>query len=234
MPGKIYLIPSTISDEPPDKFIPVYITSLINNINYYIVENERSGRRMLIKLGLKTPIENLKFFILDKHTDRSELPLFVDSANNNDIGLLSEAGVPAIADPGSEVVLLAHKRNIEVVPLVGPSSVIMAMMASGLNGQNFAFNGYLPVKSHERAGKLKQLEQLSAAENQSQIFIETPYRNNQLLADILKVCSESTLLCIATDITTQSSMIKTKSIADWRKNNPDINKRPTIFILHKK
>jgi len=234
MAGKLYLIPSTIGDAPPKEVIPSYITTIINSINQYIVENERTGRRMLISLGLKTPIENLSFFILNKHTDRSELPGFLESASGADIGLLSEAGVPAIADPGSDVVLMAHQRNMEVIPLVGPSSILLAMMASGLNGQNFAFIGYLPVKSNERIQKIRQLEKQSLSENQSQIFIETPYRNNKLITDILKTCSGNTLLCIATDITSEKAIIKTLTIAQWRKINRDINKHPSIFILYKK
>ena len=233
MAGKLYLIPSAISNAPIEEVLPGYITSVINNITYYIVENERTGRRMLIRLGLKTPIDELTFFVLNKHTDRSELPAFFDLALGSDIGLLSEAGLPAIADPGSDLVLLAHRKNIEVVPLVGPSSILMAMMASGLNGQNFAFNGYLPVASNERIRRIRQLEQYSLKENQSQIFIETPYRNNQLIGDILKSCSESTLLCIATDITSNKAMIKTHSIAEWKNIKLDLNKRPSIFILHK-
>ncbi len=234
MAGKLYLIPSAISDSPPEEVIPGYITEIINRINYYIVENERTARRMLIRLGLNTPIEELLFFILNKYTDRSEIPGFLEKSAESDLGLLSEAGVPAIADPGSEVVMMAHQRDIEVIPLVGPSSILLAMMASGLNGQNFAFNGYLPVKSNDRIRKIRQLEQSSFSENQSQIFIETPYRNNQLIQDILKTCSDNTLLCIATDITSGEAIIKTQTMAKWRRNRIDINKRPSIFIIHKK
>lgn len=234
MTGKLYLIPSAISDAPVEEVIPGYVTTVINHITYYIVENERTGRRMLIRLGLKTPIDELTFFILNKHTNRSELYSFFDKASGSDIGLLSEAGLPAIADPGSEVALLAHQRKMEVIPISGPSSIFLAMMASGLNGQNFAFNGYLPVTSNERIRKIRQLEQFSLKENQSQIFIETPYRNNQMFTDLMKTCSDNTLLCIATDITSKDAMIKTLSISEWRKNKPDLNKRPSIFILLKK
>jgi len=234
MTGRLYLIPSTIGDVPPGEVIPHYISSIINRIRHYIVENERTSRRMLLTLGLQTPVDDLVFLVLDKHTSRSELPDFLKFASEHDIGLLSEAGVPAIADPGSDVVLMAHERNIEVIPLVGPSSILMAMMASGLNGQNFAFNGYLPVKSYNRMKKLKQLEQRSSAEDQSQIFIETPYRNNQLITDILSTCSGNTLLCIATNITTPKANIQTHTISEWRKKTIHINKQPTIYILHKK
>lgn len=234
MAGRLYLIPSTISNAAPDEVIPQSVKTIINNIQHYIVENERTARRTLIGMGLKTPVNKLTFFILNKYTKPSELPEFLEVTTSDDIGLLSEAGLPAIADPGCDVVLMAHQRNIEVIPLVGPSSVILSMMASGLNGQNFAFNGYLPVKSSDRIRKIKQLERLSQSENQSQIFIETPYRNNQLVADILKTCSNKTLLCIATDITAKEALIKTHTIEQWRKMHFNIHKRPSIFIIHKK
>ena len=234
MAGKLYLIPSTIGNAPVEEVIPQHIFSIINRIRYYIIEDERTGRRMLLSFGLQIPVNDLIFFVLDKHTIHNELIGFMEYASENDIGLLSEAGVPSIADPGSEVVLLAHQRNIEVVPLVGPSSILMAMMASGLNGQNFAFNGYLPIQSNDRIKKLKQLEQRSNSENQSQIFIETPYRNNQMVADILNTCSGNTLLCIATDITSEEASIQTHTISDWINRPIRLNKRPTVFILHKK
>jgi 16S rRNA (cytidine1402-2'-O)-methyltransferase len=234
MAGKLYLIPSTIGIVPPKEVIPEYVLSIVNHIKCYIVEDERTGRRTLLSYGIQTPINELVFFVLNKHTHVKDLTDFIENASKNDIGLLSEAGVPAIADPGSDVVLLAHRYDMEIIPLVGPSSILMAMMASGLNGQNFAFNGYLPIRSQERIKKLKQLEQRSHSENQSQIFIETPYRNNQLLADILNTCSKNTLLCIATDITSKQASIKTRSITEWRTMSMQINKRPTIFILHKK
>jgi 16S rRNA (cytidine1402-2'-O)-methyltransferase len=234
MSGKLYLIPSTIGDTLVEKVIPEYIRELINDIRYFIVEEERTARRMLIKLGIKTPIDDLTFFVLNKHTNPADLPGFLDSANDSPVGLLSEAGVPAIADPGSEIVMIAHEREMEIIPLVGPSSILLAMMASGLNGQNFAFNGYLPIQPNERIRKIKMLEQRSGSENQSQLFIETPYRNNQLLKDILQTCNENTLLCIAADITSDNAFIRTYPIYLWRKKTIDLNKRPAIFILHKK
>jgi 16S rRNA (cytidine1402-2'-O)-methyltransferase len=234
MPGKLYLIPSMIGETVYDHVMPGYIREIINKIRHYIVEDERTARRTLIKLGIQTAIGDLHFYLLNKHTDPSELPGFLSIAANEDLGLLSEVGVPAIADPGKDIVLLAHNLNIEVVPLVGPSSVLLAMMASGLNGQNFAFNGYLPIKPPDRIRKIKQLEQRSLSEDQSQLFIETPYRNNQLIKDILSTCSESTLLCIAADITTQNAFIKTRTIAQWRKAAFDLNKRPALFIIHKR
>jgi len=233
MKGRLFLIPSTISDSQVNHVIPEYINKIISNITHYIVENERTARRMLLKLGISIPIDDLTFYILNKHTGKSEIPDFLKIAESEDIGLLSEAGVPAVADPGREIVSLAHKNNIKVVPLVGPSSILLALMASGLNGQNFAFIGYLPVKSPERVRKIKEIETRSKNENQSQIIIEAPYRNNQLLNDILTACGNTTLLCIAVNITDEKEKIETHSIEYWRRHKPDIHKIPSIFIVHK-
>jgi 16S rRNA (cytidine1402-2'-O)-methyltransferase len=232
MKGKLYLIPSMIGDTAFDEVIPLYIREVINKIRHYIVEDERTARRTLIKLGIETPIDDLQFYLMNKHTDQTDIPGYLAVAGNENIGLLSEAGVPAIADPGKDIVLMAHQRKIEVVPLVGPSSILLAMMASGLNGQNFAFNGYLPVKSHERVKSIKHLEQRSRTENQSQLFIEAPYRNNQLVKDLITVCAASTKLCLATDITSSTADIRTQTIGEWKRELPDLNKRPTIFIIH--
>ncbi len=233
MKGKLYLIPSTIGDTPVTHVIPPLNLSVINEIKHFIVENERTARRELIKMGIETPIDDLEFFVLNKHTRSEDIPEFLKIAETSNLGLLSEAGVPAVADPGSEIVALAHQRNIEVIPLIGPSSILLALMASGLNGQNFAFVGYLPVQKHERIKRIRQLEQRSKAENQSQIFIETPYRNNQLLEDILFACTPPTRLCIAADISTENALIRTDQISTWKKKKPDLNKRPAIFILHR-
>ncbi len=233
MRGRLFLIPSTISDSHVNHVIPEYTKEIISNITHFIVENERTARRMLIKLGISIPIDDLTFYILNKHTSKSDIPDFLKIAESEDIGLLSEAGVPAVADPGREIVSLAHKKNIKVIPLVGPSSILLALMASGLNGQNFAFIGYLPVKNPERIRKIKEIETRSKIENQSQMVIEAPYRNNQLLKDILISCSNTTLLCLAVDITSENEIIETHSIDYWRKHTPDIHKKPAIFILHK-
>lgn len=233
MKGRLYLVPVTIGDTDADKVIPSYVRTIIDDIRYYIVENERTARRMLIRMGIQTAIDDLTFYILDKHTPKEEITSYLDPAENEDIGLLSEAGVPAIADPGSEIVAMAHRKKIRVVPLVGPSSILMAMMASGLNGQNFAFNGYLPIQKTDRTKKIRQLEARSYTERQSQIFIEAPYRNDQLLNDILATCSNQTRLCIAANITSENEYIATKSVSSWKKNPVDLHKRPVIFILHK-
>jgi 16S rRNA (cytidine1402-2'-O)-methyltransferase len=233
MKGKLYLIPSTIGDTPVEQVIPPYNLSIVNQIRYYIVENERTARRSLIKMRIERAIDDLEFIVLNKHTRKEDIPEFLKKAETSDLGLLSEAGVPAVADPGSEIVSLAHQKNIEVIPLIGPSSILLALMASGLNGQNFAFVGYLPIHKSERINRLRQLEKRSKTENQSQLFIETPYRNNQMLEDILYACASTTQLCIASDISTENAIIKTHNIELWKKKKPDLNKRPTIFILHR-
>ena len=228
----MYLIPASLGSDKTNYFLPDLVFSIINKIDYYIVENERTARRYLIKLGIKTPIDDLQFYILDKHTDPNEKVKFLDPARHgNNMGVISEAGTPGVADPGADIIEIAHRENIRVVPLVGPSSILLALMASGLNGQNFAFTGYLPIQKNEKTQKIKQLEMRSGKENQSQIFMETPYRNQKMLDDLLKTCSPQTRLCIATDITMDSEYIKTKTIADWKASPPDIHKRPTIFIL---
>jgi 16S rRNA (cytidine1402-2'-O)-methyltransferase len=231
MKGKLYLIPALIGDTAIEKVIPAYIKEIVSGIRYYIVENERTARRMLIKLGIRVPIDDLKFYILNQHTDDSEIPAFLDIAETEDIGLLSEAGVPAVADPGGAIVALAHLRGIRVIPLVGPSSILMSLMASGLNGQNFAFNGYIPVKDPDRSRKLRQLENRSGSEHQSQIFIEAPYRNNQLLKDIISNCNENTMLCIASEISTENEFIQTHPLKYWKTHTPDLHKKTVIYIL---
>jgi 16S rRNA (cytidine1402-2'-O)-methyltransferase len=232
--GQLFLIPSFLGEhENPRDFIMPYLTHQINNLNFFIVENVREARRFLRKAGYTKNFEEVNFEELNEHSDKTNLSHYIQPLlKGTNIGLISDAGCPGIADPGAEIISLAHKEGIRVIPLAGASSILMAMMASGLNGQNFAFNGYLPVKTHERATKIKQLESMSKHQNQSQIFIETPYRNNQLLEDILKHCNENTMLCIACDIMLSSEFIKTQSIKNWKKQAPNLHKRPCIFILH--
>lgn len=228
----IYLIPASLGSDKTDNFLPDIVFSIINKIDHYIVEKERTARRYLIKLGIKTPVDRLRFYILDKHTGEQEKSEFLEPARQGaNMGIISEAGTPAIADPGAEIIKIAHKENIRVVPLVGPSSILLAQMASGLNGQNFAFTGYLPIQQNEKKKKIRQLEMRSRKGNQSQIFMETPYRNEKILEDLLKICSPKTRLCIAADITLDTEYIKTKTIAEWKASHPNIHKRPTIFIL---
>ena len=232
MSGTLYLIPTTISDDSINSTIPIDVQQIVNKIDHYIVEDIRTARRYLKKVGLIKEIDELTFYVLNEHTPSIEVESFLKPLlENKDMGILSEAGCPGIADPGADAVKIAHQKNIKIVPMVGPSSIVLALMASGMNGQNFAFNGYLPVKSAERINKLKQLEKKSQSEHQTQLFIEAPYRNIQLLTDLLQACRDNTLLCIAANITAPDEFIATKRVIDWKKQLPDINKRPTIFIL---
>jgi 16S rRNA (cytidine1402-2'-O)-methyltransferase len=233
--GILYLIPTTLGDtaETAD-VIPVKVNKLINTIDEYIVENEKSARHYLKKMGIQKPLQEIILHPLNQHTEMKDISSYLNAIDHGkDIGVISEAGCPGIADPGAEVVKLAHKKNIKVCPLVGPSSILLALISSGFNGQNFAFNGYLPKERPDRIKKIKELERTAQQRNQTQLFIETPYRNIPLLEDILAACEGATLLCIACDITLSTEYIKTKSIAEWKKQLPDINKRPAIFLIYK-
>ena len=232
--GRLYLIPTTLGDSEPLEVLPISVKQVVEKIDYFIVENEKSARRFIKKITPRKSQASLQIFILDKFTDEIESQHYLDvCAEGRNIGLLSEAGVPAIADPGALMVQLAHKKNIKVVPLVGPSSVVMAMMSSGLNGQNFAFNGYLPIDKMARKKSIKQLERLSFEKNQSQLFIETPYRNEKMFNDLLRTLSINTQLCVAVDITLSTEYIKTQSVRDWKDDKVALHKRPAIFIIHK-
>lgn len=232
--GKLYLIPTTMGDCDPMDVLPQTIKRTIDLIDYYIVENDKTGRRSIKAVSPEKKQSELKLFVLNKHTETHEHLEFIQPllAGQN-MGLLSEAGCPGVADPGAVIVKLAHEKGIQVIPLVGPSSILLAMMASGMNGQSFTFNGYLPIEKGEKKAALKSLEKLSQDKNQSQLFIETPYRNNKMLEDILQAIHPSTHLCIATDITLPTEFIKTMRASDWKKMNVDLHNRPTIFIIHK-
>ena len=230
--GRLFLIPTTLGENEPLEVLPISIKRAIEEINHYIVENEKSARRFIKKISPRKSQPDLQLNSLNKFTEPEIIPTFLDPClAGYDVGVLSEAGCPAIADPGSEVVLLAHEKNIEVIPLVGPSSIFMALMASGLNGQSFAFNGYLPIDNRSRKAAIKRFEKLSESNNQSQIFIETPYRNDNLFDDFIKTLKDETLLCVGTDITLATESIQTKSVKVWRKQQLDLHKRPTIFII---
>ena len=232
--GSLYLIPTTLGDNEPLEVLPISIKKIIEQINTYVVENEKTARRFIKRITLKKAQSSLKLFVLNKYTDSMELQRFLEPCNNGiDIGLMSEAGCPGIADPGADVVRLAHMNDIKVIPLVGPSSILMALMSSGMNGQSFAFNGYLPIYKNERKKELKRLERLSFEQNQSQIFIETPYRNNKILEDLFSVLEKNTNICVACDITLPTEYIKTLPASEWAKKKVDLHKRPTIFIIHK-
>tara|TARA_B110000263_G_scaffold139184_1_gene120707 strand:+ start:14063 stop:14767 length:705 start_codon:yes stop_codon:yes gene_type:complete len=230
--GKLILIPTIIGENTAKENLPSIIYDTIKNTNIYIVENIRSARRFIKNIYKEKDIENTTFYAYGKHDSIDlEQDLLIHILAGKDVGLISEAGVPSVADPGSKIVEYAHNYNIRVIPLVGPSSILLALMASGMNGQNFAFNGYLPIESKERTNKIKQLEKLANLRNQTQIFMETPYRNNKLLEVILKTCRSQTRLCIASNITTDHESILTKTILEWKTIKININKQPSIFLL---
>ena len=234
MIGKLYLIPTTLGDTEPLEVMPLSVKKVIEEVDFFIVENEKTARRFIKKITPKKSQSSLHLMSLDKYAEELETRTYLDVCKNGThVGLLSEAGVPAVADPGATIVKLAHEKGIQVVPLVGPSSILMAMMSSGMNGQNFAFNGYLPIDKGERKKAIKELEKLSLDKNQSQIFIETPYRNEKMFADLKAALSPTTNLCIASDITLTSEYIKTLAVKDWKHQSPDLHKKPAIFIIHK-
>lgn len=232
MKGKLYLIPSPLGDGPVEAVMPRSVLEAIGHLRRYVVEEERTARRFLSKAGLRGHVEELEFYPLNEHTApqtvESYLTLFEDGC---DVGLISEAGLPAVADPGADLVALCHRNGIEVRPFVGPSSLMLALMASGLNGQSFAFNGYLPAKSDGRRQALRALEKQSLRADQTQIFIETPYRNDAMLSDLLATCADTTRLCLAIDITCPDQYISTRTIGEWKKEKTNIGKRPCVFLL---
>ncbi len=234
MEHALYLIPNTLGECETSNVLPAINIDIIRKIKHFIVEDVRTARRFLKKVDSNINIDELQFYTLNKHTSPNELSSYLEPLEKGfDMGVISEAGCPAIADPGAEIVKIAQTKNLKVVPLVGPSSILLGLMASGFNGQSFAFVGYLPIQGNERTQRIKQLEKRAKTENQSQIFIETPYRNQKLLSEILSTCQGNTKLCIACDITLESEYIKTKSINEWKKSAlPDLNKRPSIFILY--
>ncbi len=234
MSGNLYLIPSPLSENSEYNVLPRQIFNLLSSIRYYITENIRTTRRYLKKINPEINIDDITFYVLNKHTNKSEFETFLKPVKEgNNTALISEAGLPGVADPGEEIVALAHRFNIKVVPLVGPSSIMLALMASGLNGQMFTFNSYLPIEKKQRKYKIKELEKRSLKNDQSQIFMETPYRNQQLLQDMLDTCNPETRLCLASDITGKNEFIQTKTIKEWKhKPVPDIQKKPTIFIIY--
>jgi 16S rRNA (cytidine1402-2'-O)-methyltransferase len=222
--GKLYLIPTRLGDNPPLEVLPLSIKRIIEELDDYIVENEKTARRFIKRISPKKSQGKLKIHILNKYTHSSELMTFLDATTEGrSIGLISEAGCPGVADPGSDIVRIAHDHDVKVIPLVGPSSIILALMSSGMNGQNFAFTGYLPIDKQERKAELKRLERLSFEKNQSQIFIETPYRNNKMLEDICSALHLNTRVCVACEITLPSEFIKTKTVKDWKVTSVDLH-----------
>lgn len=234
METALYLLPVTLGDTSVEKVLPAYNKEVIAEIKYFIVEDVRSARRFLKKVDRSIVIDDLTFFTLNKHTSPEEISDYLKPlAEGNSMGVISEAGCPAVADPGADVVAIAQRKNYKVVPLVGPSSIILSVMASGFNGQSFAFHGYLPIDANERLKRLKELESRVYSENQTQLFIETPYRNNKMMEDIIKACRPQTKLCIAANITCEGEYIKTRTLKEWNGKLPDLSKIPCIFLIYK-
>lgn len=230
----LYLLPVTLGDTAIEKVLPSYNREIIVGIKYFIVEDVRSARRFLKKVDAAINIDELTFYPLNKHTSPEDIAGYLTPlAQGNAMGVISEAGCPAVADPGADVVAIAQRRNLKVVPLVGPSSIILSVMGSGFNGQSFAFHGYLPIDPADRVRRLKELEARVYSENQTQLFIETPYRNHKMLEEILKTCRPQTKLCIAANITCEGEYIKTKTVKEWKGHLPDLNKIPCIFLIYK-
>jgi len=231
--GSLYLIPCPLGDVPPLAVLPLSVKTSIERIDHYIVEHEKNARRFIKSISPKKNQSELKIQEINKFTHPEEIPSMLDACLEGfDIGVISDAGCPGIADPGARVVHYAHEKGIKVVPLVGPSSILLAMMVSGFNGQNFAFNGYLPIDRGERKTVLNRLEKLSKDFDQSQLFIETPYRNNQLLESLTEILNPRTRICVACDLTLPTEFIKTMSVEEWKSKKVDLHKRPTLFIVH--
>ena len=230
----LYLLPVTLGETPIEKVLPAYNKEIILGLKHFIVEDVRSARRFLKKVERSINIDELTFYPLNKHTSPEDISGYLKPlTEGNPMGVISEAGCPAVADPGADVVAIAQRKNLKVVPLVGPSSIILSVMGAGFNGQSFAFHGYLPIEPNERAKRIKTLEQRVYSENQTQLFIETPYRNHKMMEDIVKNCRPQTKLCIAANITCEDEFIKTKTIKEWQGKLPDLNKIPCIFLIYK-
>ena len=234
MDTALYLLPVTLGDTPIEKVLPAYNKEIILGIKHFIVEDVRSARRFLKKVEQSINIDELTFYPLNKHTSKEDIAGYLKPLEGgNSMGVISEAGCPAVADPGADVVAIAQRRNLKVVPLVGPSSIILSVMGSGFNGQSFAFHGYLPIEAADRMKRLKELEQRVYNEHETQIFIETPYRNEKMMEDVLRACRPQTKLCIAANITCEGEYIKTKTLKEWKGHFPVLGKVPCIFLIYK-
>lgn len=232
MKGKLYLIPNTLGNPDLSLSIPSGVSALIPKIKIFIVEDLRNARRYLKLHDKGIDIDGLTFHVLNEHTALTEIPAFLDEVEKGmNAAVISEAGVPGVADPGAQVVRQAHEKKIEVIPLTGPSSILLSLMASGLNGQSFTFHGYLPVKRPERIKKIRELEQRALKTGETQMFIEAPYRNDGLMSDLVEHCKPSTRLCVAADITMETEFIKTQTMCCWNKEKPALHKRPVIFLM---
>jgi len=233
--GTLYLVPATLGEGSAETVLPAGTLSVLRRLDHFIVEELRTARRFLLKGGVPASrLDGIRFLVYNEHSQDDVVYECLEPAlNGHDIGLLSEAGAPCVADPGAEIVRMAHENGIRVVPLTGPSSLLLALMASGFNGQHFAFHGYLPAEKALREKKIKELERMAHEKNQTQIFIETPYRNRQLFESLVKTCSPGTQLCIAASLTAGDEMIATRTIAEWRESVPDLHKKPVIFLLYR-
>ena len=230
----LYLIPVTLGDTPLDRVLPSYNAEIVLGLRHFIVEEVRTARRFLKQVCRDIDIDALQFYPMGKHADAARFSQYLEPLRRGEsMGVISEAGCPAVADPGADVVALAQRKHYKVVPLVGPSSILLAVMASGFNGQSFAFHGYLPIDASERTSTLKKLEGRIYAEHQTQLFIETPYRNNKLVEELIRTCRPSTKLCIASNITCEDEFIQTRPVKEWAGHVPDLSKKPTIFLLFK-
>lgn len=230
--GKLYLIPNFLSEDNPDEFIAEMVRKMAHHLKNFVVENEKQARALIKRLHLKHTQQELQIWLLNEHTPKIEIAGLLKALENEDAGIISDAGLPCVADPGSDLVALAQQKNIEVIALPGASSMMMALMASGFNGQQFSFSGYLPVERPMRVKRIKELESFMYR-GSTQLFMETPYRNNHVFEDLLQQCSDQTKLCIACSVSSDKGWVKTKTIADWKKVNPEIHKKPCIFILGK-
>ena len=234
MKPALFLIPVTLGDTDHRKVLPDYNCEIVSRIKHFIVENVRTARRFLKKCNPAIAIDEIQFYELNKHVSPEQISDYLSALEKGEaIGLISESGCPAVADPGADIVAIAQQMNYPVVPLAGPSSLLMALMASGFNGQNFAFHGYLPIDAASRAERIKMLESRIYSEHQTQLFIETPYRNNKLIADIVRICRPTTKLCLAVNISCDDEYIRTRTVKEWTGNVPDINKKPTLFLIYK-
>jgi len=233
MAKKLFLIPNTLSEEIVLSTIPSYIPETIAHLRIFLVEEGKNARRFLKKVLPQIPLQECQFYPLNEHTSSQEIAQYLEQSQGNDMGIISEAGCPCVADPGSELVLLAHQKSWQVIPLIGASSIMLALMASGLNGQQFAFHGYLPHDKELRKKKIREFERVSFQEKQTQIFMEPPYRNESLMSELLSLCDPRTLLCVAVDLTAPTETVRTLKIADWKKEKIDLRKRPALFLMQK-
>ncbi|AMS27912.1 hypothetical protein AEM51_13725 [Bacteroidetes bacterium UKL13-3] len=230
--GKLYLIPNFLADDNPDNFLAQYNREQVHHLKHFIVETEKDARALIKRLHIATPQNELQLFLWNEHSNKNEVTHLLKALDNGmDAGIITDAGLPCVADPGSDVVALAHQKNIQVIPLPGASSILMALMASGMNGQGFTFHGYIPIDKIARAKKIKELEADARRKNQSQIFMEAPYRNNQLLEDVLKNTDSNTRICVAMNISAANQFIKTQTNKQWQTNKVDLHKKPVIFII---